>query len=462
MRLLIIGLDSMPSDLLNNHQDLPNIKMMIENGFSAILKSCEPPITIPAWMVMMTSKNPGKLGVYGFRHRKGYSYTEGWIATSSSIKEKKLWDYLAEYNKRSCLIGVPPTYPPYKINGLMISCFITPTLNNIYTYPPTLKDEIERIVNEYKFDIKFRVIDRDKILEDLYDMTEKRFKVINYLMNKEKWDLFMFVEIGVDRLHHTFWKYYDKNHPKYISNNKYEHVVRDYYRFIDSKIGELIKSVDDDTLILVVSDHGTTRMKGCFCINEWLIREGYLKVRNYPDKQTDLDKADIDWSNTKAWGWGGYYARIFINLKGREANGIIDKEDYENLRRELREKILNIKGPNGERFNNKVYTPEELYGVANGDKPDLIVYFDDLYWRSAGTIGHNTLYLDENDTGPDDSVHSYDGIFILYNKSKSKRMRIDKISIYDVTPTLLALMNIPVSNDMEGKVINDIIEWHNT
>lgn len=460
MRLLIIGLDSMPADLLYNHEDLPNIKSAIDNGFSAILESCKPPITIPAWMVMMTSKNPGRLGVYGFRHRQHYSYTDGWITTSDKIKEKRLWEYLADHGKRSCLIGVPPSYPPYEINGAMISCFITPTTKNVYTYPSNLKDEIEGLVGEYKFDVTFRTYNRDHILRELYEMTEKRFKVINHLLNKERWDLFMFVEIGVDRLHHTFWKYYDKTHHKYVPNNSYEHVVRDYYRYIDGKIGELIKQVDDDTLILIVSDHGTTKMKGCICINEWLIQEGYLSLKSYPDKQTDLNKCDVDWSKTKVWGWGGYYARIFINMKGREANGIVSKDEYEQIREELRKKIERMRGPNGEHLNNKVYTAEELYGDARGDKPDLLVFFDDLYWRSAGTIGHRSLYLDENDTGPDDSVHSYDGIFILYDKKKRIKKRIERMSIYDVAPTLLALMGIEIPKGMEGKVVKEIIELY--
>lgn len=451
----------MPSDLLNDYYDLPNIKNMIENGFSSILESCHPPITIPAWMVMMTSKNPGKLGIYGFRHRKRYSYKEGWIATSNTVREKRLWDYLAEYGKRSCLIGVPPSYPPYRINGNLISCFITPSINNEYTHPQSLKNEIEDIVGEYKFDVSFRIEDRDKVLNELYDMTEKRFKLIKHLLKKESWDLFMFVEIGVDRLHHAFWKFYAKDHPKYIPNNKYEHVVREYYKFVDEHIGELIDIVDDDTFILTVSDHGTTSMKGCFCINEWLIKEGYLVLNSYPDKQTPIDKCDVDWSRTKAWGWGGYYARIFINVKDREKNGIIPKEEYETFREELRKKLLDIKGPNGEKFDNKVYTPEELYGTAIGDKPDLMVYFDNLYWRSAGTLGHNRLYLDENDTGPDDSVHWYDGIFILYNKRIKRARKIDRMSIYDVTPTLLNLMNLKVPDDMDGKIINEIKEWAN-
>jgi predicted AlkP superfamily phosphohydrolase/phosphomutase len=346
------------------------------------------------------------------------------------------------------------------VSGKLVSCFVTPSDKNEYTYPKALKPEIESLVGKYLFDVVFRTEDRDAILRQLYEMTEKRFTVIKHLMKKDPWDFMMFVEIGVDRLHHAFWKFYDKSHPKYVKGNKYESVVNDYYKFIDKKIGELLELVDDDTYVIVVSDHGTAGMKGCLCINEWLIKEGYLTLKSYPKTQTDLDDCEIDWSKTKAWGWGGYYARIFLNVQGREPNGIIPKEDYEKVREDLSRKLMGIRGPAGEQFLNKVFTPAELYGKPKGDMPDLMAYFDDLYWRSAGTLGHNSLYLDENDTGPDDSVHYHDGVFILYNKTKNGHgMKLDAMTIYDVAPTILDLMKIPVPSDMQGRVIPELKQW---
>jgi predicted AlkP superfamily phosphohydrolase/phosphomutase len=283
-KLLVIGLDSMPSTLLSSKisNDLPNIRKMLDAGVYCTLESCHPPITIPAWMVMMSSKSPGRLGVYGFKHRKGYSYNEGWIANSQSIKEPRIWDYLERENKRVCLIGVPPTYPPIEIKGNLISCFITPKQSKNFTNPPELAREVEKLVGNgnYKFDVQFRIEDRDKIIHDLYDMTEKRFTVIKHLLAKTEWDYFMFVEIGVDRLHHMFWKYYDKTHPRYEQGNKYEKVIPEYYKYIDRKIGELLSIVDDDTYVLVISDHGTASMKGAFCINEWLRIFGSKEISN--------------------------------------------------------------------------------------------------------------------------------------------------------------------------------------
>jgi predicted AlkP superfamily phosphohydrolase/phosphomutase len=463
VKVLIIGLDSVPSDLLFKElaDDLPNIKKMMDNGLFTTLESCHPPITVPAWNVMMTSKSPGKLGVYGFRHRKGFSYNEGWLTNSQSIKEPRVWDLIADHNKRSCIVGVPPSYPPFKVNGNLVSCFITPKDSTEFTYPPPLSDEIKKLVDgKYLFDVKFRIENRGEIIDELYEMTEKRFKVLQHLIKKEDWDFFMFVEIGVDRLHHMFWKYYDKKHPKYEPNNKFEKVIPDYYKYIDKKIGDLLSVIDDDTYVLVVSDHGTASMKGAFCINEWLIKEGYLVLKKYPDSVTDLDKCDIDWEKTTAWGWGGYYARLFLNVKGRESKGKIPMTEFDKMRDELKTKLLSITGPIGEELENKVFYPEDLYGECIGSKPDMMVYFDNLFWRSAGTLGHNALYLSENDTGPDDSVHWMDGVFLIYNKRKeNKNIRLNRLSIYDVAPTILEMMNVDVPSDMEGKVSKEVSQW---
>ena len=131
-KVLVIGLDSTPPDLLFKDlaSSLPNIKKMMDKGMFATLESCNPPITVPAWMVMMSSKSPGRLGIYGFRHRRGFSYNDGWIVNSQSIKEPRVWDLLTRQGKKICLIGVPPTYPPFQVNGNLISCFLTPKDNN--------------------------------------------------------------------------------------------------------------------------------------------------------------------------------------------------------------------------------------------------------------------------------------------------------------------------------------------
>jgi predicted AlkP superfamily phosphohydrolase/phosphomutase len=457
-RVLVIGLDAASPELVFEkfREDLPNLTFMAERGLYGRLRSCHPPITIPAWIVMVTSVNPGRLGLYGFRHRKGRSYTETTLPSSLSVKEKRIWDYVGEAGGKVCLVAVPPTYPPHPVNGWLISCMMTPDTKRQYTYPMELRSEVESLVGEYVIDVPFRREERESVLKEIYVMTEKRFKVVKHLLTSKPWSFFMLVEIGLDRVQHAFWKYFDREHHLYEPGSKFENAVRDYYKYLDREVGEILKLVGDDTIVMVVSDHGAKRMKGAFCMNEWLMREGYLKLKKEPEGVMELEKCEVDWSKTTAWAWGGYYARIFINVKGREKNGVVDPRDYESTREQLKREIEDIKGPKGEKWDTKAYKPEELYPVCNGDPPDLLVYLDDLYWRSAGTIGHNTLYLPENDTGPDDAVHDYDGIFILYDPRKNVSGRVD-ITIYDVAPTVLKLMGLRVPRDMEGRALEEAL-----
>ncbi|MFQ5721275.1 MAG: alkaline phosphatase family protein [Candidatus Aminicenantales bacterium] len=453
-KLLVIGLDCAPAEIVfDRRQELPVLRELIENGLHGKLRSSDPPITIPAWMVMCTGRDPGRLGLYGFRHRKNYSYRDIWIATSQSIKEKTVWDFIGEQGGESCLISIPPTYPPRPVAGNLISCFITPGQDKNYTYPLSLKQEIEAKFGPYIFDVVFRTDEKDKLLEQIYEMTTKRFEVLNYLIRHKKWDFFMFVEIGVDRIQHGFWRYMDHDHHLYVKGNKYETAIIDYYKELDKKIGELLSNVDQKTLVLVVSDHGAKRMKGAFCINEWLIEQGYLVAKQKPESPVSLDRVDIDWSHSKAWGWGGYYARIFLNIDGRENQGVIPAENYEKEREQLIEKLKSIKGPQGEVWRTRIIKPQQFFCETRGDYPDLMVYFDDLYWRSAGTLGHGTKYLLENDTGPDDAVHAQDGIYILYDPQNPTAKRKDA-NILDIAPTILHSMGLPIPEDLEGKVID--------
>jgi predicted AlkP superfamily phosphohydrolase/phosphomutase len=458
-KVLVIGLDAAAPELVFErfYDSLPCLRRLMENGIYARLSSTHPPITIPAWMVMVTGKSMGKLGLYGFRHRKPGTYNDIWIAHSLAVKEKTVWDILGEHEKKVIVMGVPPSYPPKPVNGCLISCFLTPTAEKAYTYPKELKKEIEALAGGYLFDVEFRTDRKEALLKQLYEMTEKRFKVIHYLITRKPWDFFMFVEIGLDRVQHAFWKFFDKEHHLYQPNNKYEDVIKEYYRFLDAKVAELLKLVDEDTVVMVVSDHGAKRMKGAFCINEWLIKKGYLTLKKKPDKVVSLEEVEVDWSKTTAWGWGGYHARIFFNIKGREPQGIIDPENFEDVRKQLIEDITAIRGPKGEKWNTKVYTPEELYPKGRGDYPDLTVYFDDLFWRSAGTIGHNRLYLPENDKGPDDAVHSHYGIFIFYDPKRKFGKRMSDVSILNVAPTILKIMGVPVPSDMEGHAIGEVL-----
>jgi len=451
-KLVIMGLDSATPQLVFDKLEcrLPNLGAMAREGLSGPLRSTDPPITIPAWMSMMTGKDPGQLGLYGFRHRKDFDYRKIWIATSGSIGQRTIWDRVCEAGGSSCVVGVPPTYPLREIRGCLVSGFITPGTDRRYTQPASLAREIEDLVGEYVLDVKFRVKDRGSLLKSIYEMTEKRFRVIEYLMQEKEWNLFAFVEIGLDRIHHAFWKYFDVSHHLYPGENPFQSAIPEYYEYLDGWVGRLRESIPSDTSVLVVSDHGAQAMKGAFCVNQWLASRGYLALEE-PSKVTSLSDARVDWTRTRAWGWGGYYARIFLNVSGRERSGIIEPDHYEKEREKIAEDIRDIRGPGNETWETRVFRPEDLYDPIEGDPPDLMVYFDDLRWRSAGTIGHDGMYLEENDTGPDDAVHGKHGIYILDAPGIKHGRR--QASILDIAPTALGLLGLNPDPDMRGKTI---------
>jgi predicted AlkP superfamily phosphohydrolase/phosphomutase len=451
-RALVIGLDCAAPQLVFDRwlDDLPNLKALTERGRWGVLRSCDPPITVPAWSVMTSSRSPGVLGFYGFRNRRDHSYDALAFADSRAVKVPRVWDLLSAAGRPVIVLGVPQTYPVSQVNGVMVSCFLTPDTSRQYTYPAGLRLEIEGVVGDYMLDVpNFRTEDKERVLRDIETMTERRFHLAAHLMQTRPWDLLFMVEMGTDRVHHAFWRYSDPEHRLYEPGNRFETVMRDYYGGVDEKLGRLLSLAGDDTAVLVVSDHGAKRIDGGICVNEWLRREGYLTLREEPSEPTRLTPAMIDWERTTAWGEGGYYCRLFLNVAGREPQGTVAAEDYERVRSELKEKLEGLGDEQGRPIGTVAHRPEELYAERNGIVPDLMVYFGDLFWRSVGQIGTGTVHVFENDTGPDDANHAHEGLYVLAADGVEPR-RGEERSLLDVAPTLLTLLGEPVPPEMEG------------
>jgi predicted AlkP superfamily phosphohydrolase/phosphomutase len=462
-RLMILGLDSVPPAFLFEKyaDEMPNLKRIVARSRYGTLRTIDPPITVPAWAVMQSGVDPGSLGIYGFRHRRPGTYHEMYTPTSAMIPRPCVWDILSRAGHRVAVIGMPPGYPPPTVNGVYISDFLTPDDAQDFVNPVSLKDEIRAAAGgEYVFDVTFRAEDRDRVEREVFDMTRKHFAVARHLWAKEHWDLLALHEIGPDRIHHAFWKYFDPTHPKYVTGSPFNSIAERYYALMDEEIGKLLALVPDDVLVWIVSDHGSQAMDGCFCINEWLLKEGYLRLRGpRPPPGTPIDQVDIDWSKTKVWGSGGYYARLFFNIRGREPEGIVDPKEIPALTAQLERGLNQVLRPDGQPLGARLLDPAQVYHEVRGDAPDLMGYFGDLRWRSAGTIGYDTMFLSENDTGPDDSVHSMDGFFILYDpRAPEKHGHLPEQSIMDVAPTLLRRLGLPVPSYMQGKPIEALLD----
>jgi predicted AlkP superfamily phosphohydrolase/phosphomutase len=453
-RVFVIGLDCADPVLVFERwrQRLPNLGRLLATGTHGELTSTIPAITVPAWSSMLSSRDPGQLGFYGFRNRADYSYERMNIATSKAVKADRVWDILSQAGKRVIVANVPQTYPVIPVNGCMISSFLTPTTQSQYTHPPALKQEIQGLLSsEYKLDVhNFRTENKELLLSQIYEMANQQHILVKHLMTSKPWDFFIHVDMGVDRMHHAFWKFFDERHPLHEPGSPYEHAIRDYYIHLDSQIGEWLDLLDDDTAVLVVSDHGGQPMMGGICFNEWLKKEGYLVLEHQPEGIVPLEKCEVDWSRTIAWGSGGYYARLFLNVKGREPEGIVDPADYEKVREELIERIAAIPEPEGTSIGSVAYRPEEVYRQIANIPPDLIVYLGALRWRSVGSLGFGRVHTLENDTGPDDANHAQEGLYIYHNPKAKGQGRGPRRHLMDVAPTILELMSVPIPPTMEG------------
>jgi predicted AlkP superfamily phosphohydrolase/phosphomutase len=456
-RLVIIGLDCVTPQLLFGPwlDEMPNFRRLVDGGIHGNMVSTIPPITVPAWMSMMTSKDPGTLGMYGFRNRASYDYGDLFTVNSNYVKEKTVWNYLSRNRLRSIIMGIPLTYPPKPLNGLMVSSFLTPNKDVDFTFPADFKNRLDAIAGgEYIIDVKdFRSDEKQKTLDQIYKMSRARFKAFRHLLREDDWDFAMMVEMGPDRLHHAFWRYHDPDHRLYEKGTEFEDVIHQYYLYMDSEIGKTLDALPADTSVMVISDHGAKGMRGAVCINEYLIQEGLLAVKDYPSEPKRLGSANIDWDNTKVWGDGGYYARIFLNVEGREPNGQIPAAELDSFKQELKSKLEAITDENGKNIGTRVFFPEDIYRECKGTPPDMVVYLGDLDWRSAGTIGNNAIHIFENDTGPDDANHAQEGIFIWNNRGDRAVTLIESVSIYDIAPSILDFYGIEVPDDMVGKVI---------
>src|SRR5205814_1665829 len=218
------------------------------------------------------------------------------------------WDRLGAGGRRACLVGVPPSYPAKAVPGWRVGCFLTPGVDAPFAYPPELADEVLEVVPDYAFDVRFRTEERDRLLTELRALAEGHFDLVEHLAATRPWDLLWFVEIGTDRVHHAFWKFADAGHPAHEPGSRYADAIRDYYALVDRRLGRLLRQVDDETAVLVVSDHGAMAMRGAFAVNEWLAETGWLSLRRPPAPGARLEDCDVDWSRTRAWAWGGYYA----------------------------------------------------------------------------------------------------------------------------------------------------------
>jgi predicted AlkP superfamily phosphohydrolase/phosphomutase len=453
-KVLVIGLDSAPPELLFQRfaPELPHLGRLRAESVWGPLESVVPAITIPAWACAMTGCDPGQLGIYGFRHHVHRSYAPARWVDSTDVRADTVWDTLSRQRRPVIVVGVPPGYPPRRVHGSFVSCFLSPDARRPATHPRSLADTIARVADRYAVDVEAHRLrsrealagsdtspEHDRLLREVREMTEQRFRLFRHLLASSAWDFAMMVEIGLDRVHHAFLGACDPEHPGYLAGGPYEHAVLDYYRLLDREIGETLQGIDAGTAVFVISDHGVKSWRGGIAINEWLVREKLLVLRGAPDRRVSLQPEMVDWTRTTAWAEGGHCGRIFLNQRGRQPEGLVDAAHRDRVLEQIERGLLAIVGPDGRAIPTKVFRPEAIYRECRGVPPDLIVYFGDLDWRAVGSIGAGAIHVAENDTGADQANHAREGVFIA-RVPGGNPARLHDLRLMDCGPAMLRVL----------------------
>lgn len=509
-KVLFIGLDGATFDVLDPliaRGLMPRLKQFIEQGVRGPLETTIPPITPTAWVSWMTGKNPGKHGVFEFLlRRKGSGELPDMPVSSRSRDGLPFWDVLGQMGKRAIVTNVPCTYPPGIVNGVMISDFLTPRGRHDFTYPESLIDEIEGKFGPYELYITevYTKGNVDKILNQLFTELEYKTKVNRYLMEQYGWDVFATHYWGTDRFQHELWHLLDESHPFFDRKEHDANIGRahEYWHAVDSTLGELFDSVDEDGTVYIGSDHGFGPIKKFLCFNVWLIEEGLLVLKRdamtlfkrglfnlglTPDlayrsamkmglahlrlsvgvtnrstlmklaNAMMLSLGDVDWSRTVAFSKGNY-GQIFINLRGRETHGIVEPgSEYDSVMRRIIDKLGALVDPETRQpLIGPIWRREDLYtGPHSEQSPDIQFLPSDMANKPLGTLDltSNKFITPVYGNSGDHRMH---GIMLGRGPELRSGVRVGDARIIDYAPTILHSFGVEVPPDMDGRVLEEI------
>jgi predicted AlkP superfamily phosphohydrolase/phosphomutase len=494
LKAMIIGLDSASPDCIDRWiNELPNLRSLREKGTYGILQSIIPPSSMPAWQCFATGKNPAKIGIWGFLS----------IGRDRKLKIGKttpdigcFWDLCSAAGLKVGVFNIPGTYPPYPVNGFMVSGFPTPP-GKTWAHPASIMKRLDKAVDGYEIDVPLSKPTQMKGGEPAYLAQVERLhnKSVDAAKHMIKWyqpDVFVMTLQGLDLVQHDFTRYMD------IPGSQFANVVHDWYVHLDEAIGELV-SLSSPEILMAVSDHGSIPISTSFHVNEFLRSHGLLTVKPVASKKRRPDffgslrnailrtlPADtittlyritpdfiahrftlsaqfermlngligsIDWTKTKAFSTGGPEAAIYIN-NDYENGALAKPEARAELLAALRVLFSNLTHPKtGEKIEPVFHVREETFnGPYESEAADLCV---ELFGKNEKI--HIVITFDSAELwsfSPHlSSEHVREGFWSLAGQGVRAGRRMDA-SILDMAPTLLNMLGLRVPNDCDGSVLS--------
>lgn len=479
-KVLLIGLDGATFELIKpwvETGELPVFRKLLTGGVHAELISTIPFTSLPAWTSVVTGKNPGKHGVFDFI---AYEKQGIRVADSRHRKSETLWNILNRHGRKTIIINVPGTYPPEEIDGIMISGFPAPEKAKEFVYP---KELIEYLFSEgYQIECPnfyANVTNKEQLLTQVLEVTEKRAKVALNLMIKAEWDFFAVVFTELDRLQHFFWN--DHN------------VLLWYHRELDRIMGQFLEAVDAiRTNIIIVSDHGFGPLYKDFNVNNFLSALGLLKAK-YENKRyfemvvesiarkilpilskynllpmvrlgkllvkPDFSTSTIDFLNTNIYCASLSGQALRINRKQCNAEGGAGPKECQEIENRLIRALKMLKDPESNcRVIDRVYKREEIYwGPYIDFAPEILVTTEKGYamqpmLSKKGFFTEAKQTLGINRSGD----HRPKGVFIAYGPDIRRKEELGDISLYNIVPTILHIFDIPIPSDVDGRVLKEL------
>jgi len=415
LRTFVLGLDGTPYSLLKDasfRTYIPNLSRLLDQNGKR-MNSVYPTVSSVAWTSYMTGLDPSGHNIFGFVDRNPNPFSIK-IPTAIDRRAVTLWKELSLKGKRVIVINVPLTYPPEEVNGILVSDFLCTDINKV-SYPLEFNNYLKD--KDYVIDVDASLAKEDKrrFMDELHRAMEKRFEITFELIAKEEWDFFQLHIMETDRLFHFFWDDLD-------NKGEYYHDIINFFKKLDDYIGKLENLLSEKDRFLILSDHGFCGIKYEVQLNVWLQQQGLLKFTNGEKKLPNYHKDTICYSLIPG--------RIFINLEGREEKGSVKKSDYQSIREDIKQRLLDFIHPDsGEKVIDKVFFREEIYsGPYLDSAADIITHPKRGYDLKARTENKDVFERTHLN-----GMHTYDDAFICAKNCDVSAV----VSIRDVKSVIL-------------------------